>query len=72
MTDSEADLLALVRELDDPQWLEWPQSYDRGEIAVHFGGLGTMLLRYGLAGWGLVMRTAWGPVRVGCGQERCS
>lgn len=39
MPESEADLLALLRELDDPQWLEWPQNYDRGEIAVHFGGL---------------------------------
>ncbi|MFB7014169.1 MULTISPECIES: hypothetical protein [unclassified Streptomyces] len=25
MTESEADLLVLLRELDDPEWLEWPQ-----------------------------------------------
>ncbi len=39
MTESEADLLALMRELDDPEWLEWPQNYDRGESAVRFGAL---------------------------------
>ncbi|MET7319608.1 hypothetical protein [Streptomyces sp. NPDC005549] len=39
MTESEADLLALLRELDDPGWLEWPQHYDRGEAAMHFGVL---------------------------------
>ncbi|WP_331760183.1 hypothetical protein OG285_36605 (plasmid) [Streptomyces sp. NBC_01471] len=39
MTESEADLLVLLRELDDPEWLEWPQHYDRGETAVLFGGL---------------------------------
>ncbi|NEA73820.1 hypothetical protein [Streptomyces sp. SID13588] len=36
MTESEADLLLLLRELDDPGWLEWSQHYDRGETAVHF------------------------------------
>lgn len=39
MTESEADLLVLLRKLDDPEWLEWPQYYDRGEIAVRFGVL---------------------------------
>ncbi|MFD9223677.1 hypothetical protein ACFWDI_27590 [Streptomyces sp. NPDC060064] len=39
MTESEADLLALLRGLDDPGWLEWPQHYDRGETAARFGGL---------------------------------
>jgi hypothetical protein len=39
MSESEADLLALLRELDDPEWLEWPQHYDRGETAARFGGL---------------------------------
>ncbi|MFD5557672.1 hypothetical protein ACFWIA_28005 [Streptomyces sp. NPDC127068] len=36
MTESEAGLLALLRDLDDPQWLEWPQTYDRGASAIHF------------------------------------
>ncbi|QXE35598.1 hypothetical protein KQY30_16365 [Streptomyces sp. GMY02] len=39
MTVSEVDLLALLRELDDPEWLEWPRHYDRGENAVLFGSL---------------------------------
>src|SRR4051794_13103655 len=39
MTESEADLLPLLRELDDPGWLERPQHYDRGEAAMHFGVL---------------------------------
>ncbi|MGQ4348996.1 hypothetical protein [Streptomyces sp. SAS_275] len=43
MTQSEADLLALLRELDDPEWPEWPQHYDRGETAAPFGGLLTRL-----------------------------
>ncbi|WP_392957586.1 hypothetical protein [Streptomyces sp. LN245] len=43
MTESEADLLALLRELDDPEWLEWPQHYNRGEAAALFGGLVTRL-----------------------------
>jgi hypothetical protein len=30
VTMSETDLLALLRELDDPEWLEWPENYDRG------------------------------------------
>ncbi|MFE5995106.1 hypothetical protein [Streptomyces sp. NPDC056453] len=43
MVESEAVLLALLRELDDPEWLEWPQHYDRGETAARFGGLLTRL-----------------------------
>ncbi|MGW0858524.1 hypothetical protein [Streptomyces sp. NPDC002690] len=39
MPESEADLPALLRELDDPEWLEWPQHYDRGRTAAHFGVL---------------------------------
>ncbi|MEV6977674.1 hypothetical protein [Kitasatospora sp. NPDC093806] len=39
MTRSEADLLALLRALDDPGRLERPQGYDRGEIAARFGTL---------------------------------
>ncbi|WP_405985308.1 hypothetical protein [Streptomyces sp. NBC_00872] len=39
MTVSEVDLLALLRELDDPEWLEWPRHYDRGENAVLLGRL---------------------------------
>lgn len=27
--ENEAGLLALLRGLDDPEWLEWPRSYDR-------------------------------------------
>ncbi|WP_329214805.1 hypothetical protein OG257_37000 [Streptomyces sp. NBC_00683] len=37
MTESAADLLVLLRELDDPDWLEWPRNFDRREIAVRFG-----------------------------------
>ncbi|WP_326648850.1 hypothetical protein [Streptomyces sp. NBC_01750] len=39
MTGSEADLLTLLRELDDPEWLEWPQHYNRSATALLFGGL---------------------------------
>ena len=39
MAQGEADLLVLLRELDDPEWLEWPQHYDRGEAAAHFSVL---------------------------------
>lgn len=39
MTEDEADRLVLLRELDDPGWLEWPQHYDRGEAAAHFSVL---------------------------------
>ncbi|CAN3984735.1 hypothetical protein [Kitasatospora purpeofusca] len=43
MTGSEADLLALLRELDDPGWLERPQDYDRGGTAARFGTLAARL-----------------------------
>ncbi|TXS44231.1 hypothetical protein [Streptomyces sp. OR43] len=43
MTEDEADLLVLLRALDDPEWLEWPQHYDHGEAAVHFSALVTRL-----------------------------
>lgn len=36
MTSSESDLLALLRELDDPVHLEWPQGYDRRACAEPF------------------------------------
>ncbi|MGM0345958.1 hypothetical protein [Streptomyces sp. Adlamb9] len=39
MTESWADLLAMLRELDDPQWLEWPASYDRNAVGARFGEL---------------------------------
>jgi hypothetical protein len=39
MTESGADLLALLRGLDDPEWLEWPQYYNRAEAAALFSGL---------------------------------
>ncbi|WP_310727945.1 hypothetical protein [Streptomyces sp. N2A] len=35
----EADLLTLLRELDDPQWLEWPWYFSRSQTAMLFGGL---------------------------------
>ncbi|KQV16776.1 MULTISPECIES: hypothetical protein [unclassified Kitasatospora] len=43
MTESDADLLALLRKLDDPEWLEWPQHYNRGETSALLGGLVTRL-----------------------------
>ncbi|MGI5171752.1 hypothetical protein ACQEU3_46145 [Spirillospora sp. CA-253888] len=39
MMKNDEDLLALLRELDDPKWPEWPQSYDRSETAVRFNAL---------------------------------
>ncbi len=39
VTESWADLLAMLRELDDPQWVEWPASYDRNAVAARFGEL---------------------------------
>jgi hypothetical protein len=39
MTPSESELLALLRELDDPVHLEWPQGYDRRTCAEPFGRL---------------------------------
>ncbi|MFF9486336.1 hypothetical protein [Streptomyces sp. NPDC014676] len=30
------DLVALLRELDDPEWLERPRGYERGEIGALF------------------------------------
>ncbi|MBD0670263.1 hypothetical protein [Streptomyces sp. CBMA156] len=39
MTANRADLLTVLRELDDPEWLEWPADYDRGATAVLFRGL---------------------------------
>lgn len=39
----EADLLALLRELDDPGWLEWPRAYDRGVTGALFDRLVTRL-----------------------------
>ncbi|MEU8999355.1 hypothetical protein AB0C95_31790 [Streptomyces caniferus] len=37
MAASEADPPALLRELDDPDWPECPQHYNRGEAAALFG-----------------------------------
>ncbi|WP_406141561.1 hypothetical protein [Streptomyces sp. NBC_01089] len=39
MTGSRADSLMLLRELDDPNWLERPREYDRNGTAVLFDGL---------------------------------
>ncbi|WP_236063680.1 hypothetical protein [Streptomyces poriferorum] len=36
---SEAELLALLRGLDDPERLEWPLKYDRAAVGLAFGGL---------------------------------
>ncbi|MEE1821970.1 hypothetical protein PUR61_07155 [Streptomyces sp. BE20] len=43
MTENEADLRALLRELDDPDWLEWPQHDDRAAQAARLGELVTRL-----------------------------
>ncbi|TXR95175.1 hypothetical protein EAO73_34605 [Streptomyces sp. col6] len=43
MTEGEAHLLVLLRELDDPEWLESPQHYDRVEAAAHFSVLAARL-----------------------------
>lgn len=43
MTKDEADLLALLRELDDPEWLEWPRSYDRRAAADQLARLAARL-----------------------------
>lgn len=39
MTDIDADLMALLRRLDDPEWLEWPQGYSSSEAGALFGRL---------------------------------
>ncbi|UQI45937.1 hypothetical protein M1P56_17030 [Streptomyces sp. HU2014] len=39
MTKSEADLLTILGDLDDPEWLEWPQDYHRSQTAARFGDL---------------------------------
>ncbi|MEU6034702.1 hypothetical protein ABZ801_04785 [Actinomadura sp. NPDC047616] len=39
MTERDADLLALLRGLDDPEWLEWPRDYDRRESGALFDRL---------------------------------
>ncbi|WP_372406591.1 hypothetical protein [Streptomyces luteireticuli] len=39
MTRSEAGLLALLRDLDDPEWLEWPRDYNRSQTTALFDGL---------------------------------
>ncbi|WP_448319491.1 hypothetical protein [Streptomyces sp. CO7] len=39
MTMSETELLALLRELDDPERLERPLNYDRVAASLAFGGL---------------------------------
>lgn len=43
MTDIDADLMLLLRRLDDPEWLEWPQGYSSSEAAVPFGRLLSVL-----------------------------
>lgn len=39
MAMSETELLALLRELDDPERLERPLNYDRAAASLAFGGL---------------------------------
>lgn len=39
MSESNADLPALLRELDEPGWLERSKYYDRDQAAMHFGVL---------------------------------
>lgn len=36
---NEEDLLTLLREFDDPEWLERPQDYDRSKVAILFSAL---------------------------------
>ncbi|MFE1383374.1 hypothetical protein ACFW6S_30940 [Streptomyces sp. NPDC058740] len=36
MTENEEELVALLRGLDDPDWLERPQGYDRGAVGRDF------------------------------------
>ncbi|WP_164540436.1 hypothetical protein [Streptomyces abyssomicinicus] len=38
----EAERPLLLRELDDPEWLTWPQPY-RGETGADLGGLAARL-----------------------------
>lgn len=39
MTKIEADLVMLLRQLDDPERLEWPRGYSRTKMAVRFKDL---------------------------------
>ncbi|MFD7703334.1 hypothetical protein [Streptomyces caelestis] len=39
MTKHEAELVAVLRRLDDPEWLERPRDYDRGETGALFNDL---------------------------------
>ncbi|MFB8029743.1 MULTISPECIES: hypothetical protein [unclassified Streptomyces] len=39
MSMGETELLVLLRELDDPERLEWPLYYDRAVVSLAFGGL---------------------------------
>ncbi|MFG2432551.1 hypothetical protein [Streptomyces sp. NPDC048590] len=39
MATSETELLALLRELDDPERLEWPLNYNRAAVSLAFGKL---------------------------------
>ncbi|MFD5748944.1 hypothetical protein [Streptomyces sp. NPDC127033] len=39
MATSETELLALLRELDAPERLEWPLNYDRAAVSLAFGEL---------------------------------
>lgn len=39
VVDNDAELLTMLRELDDPDWLEWPRTYDRGAAAERFARL---------------------------------
>ncbi|MFE9912915.1 hypothetical protein [Streptomyces clavifer] len=39
MSMRETELLAFLRELDDPERLEWPLNHDRAAASLAFGGL---------------------------------
>lgn len=39
VTKYEAELVAMLRDLDDPEWLERPRDYDRGETGALFNDL---------------------------------
>lgn len=39
MVEREPDLMTLLRQLDAPEWLEWPKGYSKTALAVPFGCL---------------------------------
>ncbi|WP_199486607.1 hypothetical protein [Actinomadura logoneensis] len=43
MAKDETDLMALLRQLDDPEWLEWPSDYSHGKAAASLKSLASRL-----------------------------